>query len=463
MTHWVEENEEEIYRQNQTILKLISELRKVNQEKSTLKKDGGLDADQNTMLIDLSWIDKIQKSTKKENDEPTKMEKWEFEKKLNKKLEIAKSKLLKKTKELSDSEKIIHSLRAAVERIDKDRTRLSMKVTQLNNRISSNNDFSQKEELEKNLSEKVLCISELEQKIVKLERDYIKSLNEERKEYEMELSKYDENEKKLESKIMALESCVKDRSKSSEDIEFSMKSGNSMENMESGNEIILKEVNDKCKKLEKEKLKLESDLLEIKLEKERLAASLMHNSKEAEIHHISQQSLPSLPKKRTDYKGKTSNELLQVIDQLTRAIEKVKAENEALKRTAINPVKYQEALRDLKTLRDELEKAVDERKNADLYVRQSSRYSYYISINTRLEEENSKTQKLYKKEVVKNAKLASQIQELTINSEAMNKELMLIRRNIGTNGITLETVEELRKVIKNLEQDIAKNVLYYRY
>lgn len=76
-----------------------------------------------------------------------------------------------------------------------------------------------------------------------------------------------------------------------------------------------------------------------------------------------------------------------------------------------------------------------------------------------MEDENAKTQKLYKKEVAKNSKLSGQIQELQINNDSMKKELTLIRRNIGTNGITIETVDELRTIIKNLELEIAKNVL----
>ena len=45
-----------------------------------------------------------------------------------------------------------------------------------------------------------------------------------------------------------------------------------------------------------------------------------------------------------------------------------------MKKSIINPVKYQEALRNLKKLREELDQAIDERKNADIYVRQSARY-----------------------------------------------------------------------------------------
>jgi DNA repair exonuclease SbcCD ATPase subunit len=376
---------------------------------------------------------------------------------MGKKLEIAKLKLQKKTKELSESEKIIHSLRSTLERIERERTRLASKVTQLNNRISAKDQLSQKDELEKIIAEKTVHITKLEDKMARLENEFSKKMDEERKEYENNISKYESNEKtlqdlnaKLESKIMKLESSREQISNLSDDMESSVKSDGLQENF-------IKELNEKCKRLEKEKLNLESDLLELKLEKERLSTALM--KKETALSHIPPQELPLLPKKRTDYKGKTSNELLQVIDQLSRAIEKVKAENEALKKSAINPIKHQEALRDVKKLRDELEKATDERKNADLYARQSSRYSCVIPINTRLEEENSKTQKLYKKEVLKTGTLSSEIQELKLNNEALKKELILIRRNIGTDGVNLETVDELRSTIKNLQADISKNVI----
>jgi hypothetical protein len=418
---------------------------------------GNNDGVQDAPQIDLSWIDNIQKSVKNDTDEFTKVEKWEIEKKMGKKLEIAKLKLQKKTKDLSDSEKIIHSLRSTLERIERERTRLASKVTQLNNRISSKDQFSQKDELEKIISEKTVHITKLEDKMVRLENDFNKKMDEERKEYENNISKYEISEKalqelnaRLESKIMKLESSAEERSNLSDDLKSSVKSDGLQENF-------FKELNEKCKRLEKEKLNLESDLLELKLEKERLSTAL--TKKEAHLSHIPPHELPSLPKKRTEYKGKTSNELLQVIDQLSRAIEKVKAENEALKKSAINPMKHHEALRDVKKLRDELDKATDEKKNADLYARQSSRYYRIIPINTRLEEENSKTQKLYKKEVLKTGTLSSEIQELKLNNEAMRKELILIRRNIGTDGVNLETVDELRSIIKNLKEDMSKNVM----
>jgi hypothetical protein len=80
--------------------------------------------------------------------------------------------------------------------------------------------------------------------------------------------------------------------------------------------------------------------------------------------------------------------------------------------------------------------------------------------NTRLEQENSKTQKLLKKELDKNVSLSSQIQELKLNNEAMKKELMIIRRNIGTDGINFEAMDELRLIIKKQQEDLDKNVFF---
>lgn len=302
--------------------------------------------------IDLSWIENIQKSDKVDIDEPTKVEKWEYEKKMSKKLEVTKSKLLKKTKEFLDSEKIIHSLRTTLERIERERTRLASKVSQLSL-------CSQKDELEKIISEKAARITELEDKMIRLEKDFIKKMDEERTEYENNLEKYEANEKMLQDLIKKLEAEITA-------LTFAEDRADAMSAVKSDD---FKQVKDKCKRLEKEKLLLESDLLELKLEKEKGA---FDSCKEKQVQGI--QDLVPLPKKRTGYRGKTSNELLQVIDQLSRAIEKVNAENDALKKSAISPVKYQEATRDLKKLREEFDKVNDERKNADLYVRQSSRY-----------------------------------------------------------------------------------------
>ena len=78
--------------------------------------------------------------------------------------------------------------------------------------------------------------------------------------------------------------------------------------------------------------------------------------------------------------------------------------------------------------------------------------------NVRLEEENLKTQKLYKKEILKNTSLLAQVQELNVINESIKNELNIIRRNLGTGGINLEAIDQMKLTIKTLEQDIAKKV-----
>ena len=274
------ENENEIKKQNETILRLVSELKSAAQKMLTL---GGNVSEPDKPVIDISWVEDAQKAAATQvNDETTKMERWEFEKKMNKKLEIFKSKLAIKTKELSNSEKNVVSLRATLERIERDRTRLSSKVSQLNNRILANNDSAQKEELQKTVEENLLVINGLKEKIIAIDVEYNKKINEERLEYERTLSKYEEQEKVLQEVILKLQEQLMDHSlgKDAEDVESSSKSDNSARKIPIENESLLKEERERYKILEKEKLKLESDILEIKLEKERQSAALKQALKE---------------------------------------------------------------------------------------------------------------------------------------------------------------------------------------
>lgn len=119
-------------------------------------------------------------------------ERWDIEKKMSKKVDNLKLKLLQKvclilvfpftmqTKDLSSSEKTIISLRSTLERIERDRTRLQAKVASLASLIGQTpvinpvHASSKKEEISppanvENGKEK--RISELESQITSLEKD----------------------------------------------------------------------------------------------------------------------------------------------------------------------------------------------------------------------------------------------------------------------------------------------------
>lgn len=83
--------------------------------------------------------------------------------------------------------------------------------------------------------------------------------------------------------------------------------------------------------------------------------------------------LPSLPKNAKQAEGKSVAELMTAVDQLSKVIEKLKLENQELKRTAAHQVKGVEAEREVKKLRKELDRVIDETKNVTLYMKQSAR------------------------------------------------------------------------------------------
>jgi hypothetical protein len=196
--------------------------------------------------------------------------------------------------------------------------------------------------------------------------------------------------------------------------------------------------------LEQEKVTLESNLLQLKFEKEELVAAA---SKKAPAKlSIPATVVPALPAKVSQYDGRSKNELLQIIDQLSKVIDKFKAENDDLKRVSANQIKNSDAIREVKRLKKELDQAIDERKNVDMYIKQSHR----------LEEESAKTRKQLKKELQTNSTLTAKNQELIVTSEQMKKELVILRKKVGAaTGVNLEDLDNLEKTVGQLKKEVS--------
>ncbi len=111
--------------------------------------------------------------------------------------------------------------------------------------------------------------------------------------------------------------------------------------------------------------------MELKFERERLVANNRRTGKANPTLNISE--LPALPKNAKQVEGKSVAELMATVDQLSKVIEKLKLENQELKRTAAHQVKSMEAEREVKKLRKELDRVIDETKNVSLYMKQSAR------------------------------------------------------------------------------------------
>ena len=114
-------------------------------------------------------------------------------------------------------------------------------------------------------------------------------------------------------------------------------------------------------------------MLELKFEREKLVANMRRTGKTTGNTTLNTKDLPALPKNAKQAEGKSVPELMAVVDQLSKAIEKLKLENQELKRTAAHQVKSMEAEREVKKLRKELDRVIDETKNARLYMKQSAR------------------------------------------------------------------------------------------
>ena len=376
----LESKSNQVQKQSEIITRLIHEA------KTKLK------ATQDTEDSDFKWIDDIISSMDSANlNALNKAEKWETEKKLSKKVESLKSKLALKTKDVIESEKLITSLRSTLDRIERDRTRLQNKCQILSK--TPEQQVIQQQQEQQNLKEMEFIKSQEATlaKIIQLE-SHIKDLENQNHTYESELnaSKSDSSHQEqliqqLNEKMQLLNdlnSRLQDRVTGYEMISLAQKQ-ESIEQEKQEFEIKEKvcfrdlqvkilELSDKCHLLEREKVQLESKLLELRFENQEFLLAAKKN-KNPTPSHMS----PSVKKEEGDipkqFQGKSIHQIIQTVDQLTRIVEKLKMENESFKKNELNHVKYQEALRDIKQLKKQLDQSLDEQKNVAHYVKQSAR------------------------------------------------------------------------------------------
>jgi chromosome segregation ATPase len=192
--------------------------------------------------------------------------------------------------------------------------------------------------------------------------------------------------------------------------------------------------------------------LAVKFEKEQLASTCRSQAKKiSELEEVLAHKPAELPvlMKAKAYEGKSVNELLGSIEQLSKIVERVSKENEAIKKTYVSHAKYMDALRETKKLKKELDQFLDQKKNVDQYVKQSSK----------LEAENEKSRRLLKKELSKTTQMSTLIQELQITNEKLSNELVAIRANMDMK-LDFADYERQKKRIQELETE--NSVLHSR-
>ncbi|KAJ3105485.1 hypothetical protein HDU96_008568 [Phlyctochytrium bullatum] len=321
---------------------------------------------------------------------------WDFEKKIQQKVVDLKAKLKDKNYELEEQKRKELSLRESIERIEREKSRwqknaniMSEKLHRLrrgtsNNTSALNDSISDRKadldvppselELHTKLKEAILENNRLQEEIFRLEDAVSDLKNLARVEQANEISRLSQESEKSD---LGLEL--------ERDAEPGERSRRLVLVLESRIRDLLKRI----QVLEEDAVSLKSELLQATFEKDRAISEAKRC--ERRINNMqSLQDLKYLEEKRNEYTesngipglnvslgqirvattrllaNKTHDEIVGVVDHLSRALEKLKYENENLRKSGSSNTKYMEMLKELKILRKE---------KADLSDLQKSRAS----------------------------------------------------------------------------------------
>ncbi|KAJ3415066.1 hypothetical protein HDV05_005592 [Chytridiales sp. JEL 0842] len=428
-------------------------------------------------------------------------ERWEAEKKLRKSLDVMKQKLEDKNKEIDDLYRRESSLKEALSRMDRERSRLQQKVHTLSelpqaavaalesqhesyrrNRQLSNSrrggqqggskrqdsfdsndggvedpDMPKSEiELHRKIRKLVDDKDALQSKILKMEAevDEWKRVAEVDRVAEIEEIKLDC--KQLQDKLQMMEELCErlqagratnwDGSGNDDQLDRSAKRGERSRGLMSVLESRIKDLMARIQAQEEEKLKMDGDLLEAKFEREKAASmadrmerraneleenlNMLRDIEEEREARIAANIIPGLSVTLGQLRTSTSRllanksnmELESIIEHLSRVAEKLKTENDIIKKNGgMSNTKYMEMVKELKALRKEKTEALEmakARSSADAQAQ-------------KVDAENTKLRRQLKKEAEKLSKSMERIQELEVTKESLITEIAKLRRAMG--------------------------------
>lgn len=114
-------------------------------------------------------------------------------------------------------------------------------------------------------------------------------------------------------------------------------------------------------------------------------------------------------------------ELVSIVQHLSRVADRLRTENENLKKYGTSQSKYMEAVKEIKRLKKELEEKSDDRRVAESELRKVAK----------AEEENTKLRREVRLEKERKAKLVAQLREVESEKQRLAKELTAARKAIS--------------------------------
>ncbi|KAJ3125577.1 hypothetical protein HK100_010734 [Physocladia obscura] len=273
-------------------------------------------------------------------------------------------------------------------------------------------------------------------------------------------------------------SCSKSPEKSAENIKrgfnYSEKKGEKSKHLIPVLEARIEDLIQRLNVADDEKLELEQKLLEEKFEKEKLQteghrmerkiSEVQEKLKvQAEIQaaKVARKALNEIPGLNISYTqlrtstsrllaNKSKDDLAAVIDHLSAAAEKLKAENDQFKKGTsgtISSLKYMDMVKEIKSLKKDRVEAIEMAKAKAISDAQSSK----------VEEENNKLRAQNKRDSDKLKRLTQHMTELEVSNDELLKEVANLRKNAtNTDDLDLHDLENVQQRIHDDAEMISQ-------
>ncbi|KAJ3289656.1 hypothetical protein HK104_007316 [Borealophlyctis nickersoniae] len=429
---------------------------------------------------------------------------WDAEKKYQRKIQTLKTQLADKTKELEESKHTMSALKETISRSERDRLRLQTKINVLTTQMATTAAAASAKTLKRKQTDPGLTpslpqsdsatqleqskrhaeqLDALRQQIFQLEqeRDTLRSKS------EMELAQRDmvsQNEiRQLRERVRTVEEVNAQLRKTHGafsrgevgGVDTDARIGEKSKGLVGVLESRVRDLLSKYQALETEKVKCESDLLASRFEKEQnqvLTQRLTRRISELEEHikvlkssdqspdsslsiSLSNLSIPlsKLRAASTTLATYPPSDLLVVIEHLSRTLERLKSDNERMKKYGASQSKYMEAVKEVRRLKKEREADEEVRKGIEEGAKKV----------VRVEQENAKLRRQLRKEIETSSSLAVQVQQLQVARDQLVEEVAAAQKAAGGLELTDEEkaeersrVEALVEKLKELKAQVAE-------
>ncbi|KAJ3183418.1 hypothetical protein HDU87_006737 [Geranomyces variabilis] len=393
-------------------------------------------------------------------------EKWEVEKRLQRRIDTLREKLQAKTKEAADVTKTLTTMRETLHRTEREKTRLQHKVQSMSTQLTSVQKLEggpSTQDGEKTLA-RAEDLETLRRKMFEMETE-LTGYKQRANQPNNELLQARQEARQLQARIVMLEemkTTASDADKTSSQASLVMV----LENR-------LRDAVAKFERTEMEKVQTETSLAQAKFDQAQAVEAQQRLTRRLQELEEYVQEIKSAERERgrtsSDFEikisgatfslGKMRNAalsladqpapvLLTIVEHVARICERLRLENESFKKHGSTHTRYMDAVREIKRLKGEIAESEESKRAAD----QAGRKSAVV------EEENAKLRKQARTHRERQLKAAARANEMEAANAELERELEGLRKAVigNTSSDSRGHTDQLEERVKELTAELAE-------